>query len=144
MIEFGISIALLLLLSMAFGSDQQHKCAMTIAANWSACTAYVLATDNYTPWVWFGAMDILAAIAITSLRPVSIPRKVLAFSYMVQFGFHAAFGLAGHGDPLTYLALLDYTLIAQMLLIFTWIAADGLLHSDSFRRFRSLHIGTHP
>lgn len=144
MVEFGIAIALLLLASQAFGSDQQRKCAVTIAANWTACTAYVLVSDNYTPWIWFWVMDILSAVAVTSLRPVSRARKALAFSYMVQFGIHAGYGLADRGDPLTYLRLLDYVLVAQMVLIFTWIAADGLLHSDRFRRFRSVHHGAHP
>ncbi len=97
-------------------------------------------TGNYTPWLWFWAMDFLSAVAVT-IRPMSLWQKVLAFLYMFQFGFHAGFAIMG-GDPLRYLYGLDLLFGLQMLLVFTWTGGHGLYRLCRAHHWRSPMLDT--
>ncbi len=143
MAEWAIGIGALVALALLCGSEVQRRCALTIAANWLACTAFVEVTGQYTPWAWFWAMDLVSAIAVT-LRPVGRFQRLLVYSYSFQIGFHAAYGMTDAGDDRRYLGALDAVLILQMLLVFVWIAADGVRHLNRFRGLPPLHHEARP
>ncbi len=150
-LEAFAALNILLVMTVLCGPGGARRSAVTLAANWTSCTAYVALSGNFTPWAWFWAMDFLCAAALL-LHPVSKWQRWLAYSYMLQFGFHAAFGFAqymrGHGasnaftvaggDPLQYLGRLDTVLIVQLGLVAIWTGGHGLYRLCRAHRWRSV------
>lgn len=123
--EWGIPIGLLLVMSFMTGIPTMKRCAMVIAANWIAASAYVGISGNLTPWAWFWAIDMAAAIIVV-IPPKGWVQRVIAYLYLGQIGIHAGFGIGRIGSPLNYLQALDVVLAAQMLLLGGWIVAHGV------------------
>ncbi len=136
MYEFLIGYVLLAAISLR--SRQMLRVSLAMFGNWILNTGFVLATGNYTPWLWFAATDFIAA-AIVLREPAGRWQGAIGWTYIAQILMHFVFGMmqviGKNPDGDAYLDTLTAVAVAQMALVTLWGIGGGLraVHSRLLR-----------
>ena len=102
---------------------QLWRVAIAIFLNWAAGVAYVQATGDYTPWMFWIAADAITAMAVM-WHPAGRMQVYIGLFFALQIAGHIAFGgrqLVGlPADPIFYYDAVTYVAWAQLAAIGVW------------------------
>lgn len=128
---FGLLVAVFL--ALAAGTSLMQRVALVLLANWLVLTAYVDATNNYTPWAMCFVVDALSAWAVMR-RPASCPQATIGMLYLGQMSWHLVFGVREAinlpADAIFYYDAVTYIAWGQVAVLGVWTGgamADRIL-----------------
>jgi len=77
-----------------FKDSPMLRAALAILVNWILCTGLVYLSHNYTPWIGWLIIDTVTAWVVM-WHPAGKAQSLIGALYIVQIGFHCAFGIDG-------------------------------------------------
>lgn len=106
--------------------------ALALLINWGMNTAFVMATGDPYPWLWFIVTDYLTALAIFACYASRWQLTIIGI-YAVQLISHVAFGLSAQGAWAHYYGWwgLYYLAWAQLIAFGGW-TFHGLARNNSW------------
>lgn len=126
--------------------NQLWRVSTAVFLNWALGTVYVAFTGDYTPWMFWIALDFVTAVAVM-WHPAGRMQVYIGLFYALQIAGHIAFGgrrLVGlSADPIWYYDAVTYVAWAQLGAIGVWaggIWVGAMLHRDRNSR-PALHRG---
>ncbi len=122
MLEYAIPLIALTCLACIQGGAVR-RAAFIIMMNWVMGTIFVLATHNYTPWLFSTAIDSGAAYLILTRRSGHIP-ALIGVTYLLQVAIHGGFALSNNPDQYQYWQILTGFAFLQLLLLGGWLIGN--------------------
>lgn len=118
-----------------FQMEPMRRTALVLLANWTANTAFVIASGIYDPWWFLIVTDALSARLILH-RPAGRQQSVIGWFYMTQIIVHCVYGVSNPAVAAQpYWLLLTGLAFCQLVVLGGW-GAGRAYHSWHRRHSR--------
>lgn len=107
-----------------------------IFANYWVNTGFVLATENYDPWLFYMLTDALTAWVIM-LRPAGRPQSLIGWTFITQVMLHAVYGASKYINPEfnAYWAQIAYWKVLLSVALLQLVILGGWIGGHWWRRY---------